>query len=162
VLAWLEGTQFSTWVRGDSLWGWPFVLTLHVLGTAVVIGFVFIISLRLLGLFETIRYSSLNRLFPVVWAALVLQFLSGFALWMTKPTRYVADAAFVLKFSLVIVGIALALYFYATLKREGAAWDAAGGSPARGVKYVAASLLVWCGVLIAARLTAHLGALYTG
>jgi len=159
VLAWLEGTQFSAWVRGDSLWGWPFVLTVHVLGTAVVIGFIFIISLRLLGLFETIRYSSLNRLFPVVWAALVLQFLTGFALWMTKPTRYVADTAFVLKFSLVIIGVVLTLYFYATISREAASWQAAGAVSWRGIKLVAATLLVWCVVLVAGRLTAHLGAL---
>ena len=86
MLAGLENSQFSVWVRGE-LWGWPLALTLHEFGTALVLGFIFIICLRLLGLFETIPYASLNRLFPVIWAALVVQFLSGFALWMTKPTR---------------------------------------------------------------------------
>jgi hypothetical protein len=161
VLASLENTQFSDWMRSE-LWGWPLVLTIHVLGTAVVIGFIVIISLRLLGLFETIPYSSLNRLFPVVWVAIVVQLLSGFVLWMTKPTRYVADTAFMLKLSLVIIGIVLTLYFYAMMKRGAASWDAAGTAPSRGIKFAAASLLVWCGVLVAARLTAHLGSLYTG
>jgi hypothetical protein len=135
------------------------VVTIHVLGTAVVVGLLFIISLRLLGLFETISYTSLKRLFAVVWVALVVQFLSGFALWMAKPTRYVADTAFLLKFSLVIVGVVLTLYFYAAMKREAATWDAAGTRPSGGVKFAAASLLVWCGVIIAGRLTAHLGSL---
>ena len=161
MLASLENTQFSDWMRSE-LWGWPLVLTIHVLGTAVVIGFIVIISLRLLGLFETIPYSSLNRLFPVVWVAIVAQLLSGFVLWMTKPTRYVADTAFMLKLSLVIIGIVLTLYFYAMMKRGAASWDAAGTVPSRGIKFAAASLLVWCGVLVAARLTAHLGSLYTG
>jgi hypothetical protein len=31
-----------------------------------------------------------------------------------------------------------------------------------GVKFVAATLLAWCGVLVAGRLTAYLGSLYTG
>jgi len=158
VLAWLEGTQYSAWVRGE-LWGWPLVLTVHAFGTAVVIGFILIINLRLLGLFETIPYSSLNRLFPVVWVALVLQFLSGFALWMTKPTQYVADVAFVLKFSLVIVGVVLTLYFYGTIKREAASWEAKGAVSSRGLKFVAATTLVWCGVLVAGRLTAYLGSI---
>jgi hypothetical protein len=158
VLAWLESTQFSALVRGE-LWGWPLALTIHAFGTAVVIGFIFIISLRSLGLFETIPYTSLDRLFPVIWVAFVLQFLSGFALWMAKPTRYVADGAFVLKLSLVIVGIILTLYFYGTMKREAAAWEAAGAIPSRAVKFVAAALLVWCGVLVTGRLTAHLGSL---
>jgi hypothetical protein len=158
VLAWLEGTQFSAWVRGE-LWGWPLALTLHAFGTAVVIGFIFIINLRLLGLFESIPYSSLNRLFPVIWVALVLQFLSGFALWMTKPTQYVADVAFVLKFSLVIVGAILTFYFYGTIKREAASWEAKGAVSSRGLKFVAATFLVWCAVLVAGRMTAYLGSI---
>jgi hypothetical protein len=162
VLAWLESTQFSAWERGDSLWGWPLTLTIHALGTAVAVGLVFIVCLRLLGLFETIPYTSLQRLFPVIWVAFVVQFLSGFVLWMTKPTRYVADAAFVLKFLLAIVGFVLTLYFYRTMRREAAAWEAAGAVSSREVKFAAGSLLLWCGVLIAGRLTAHLGALYAG
>ncbi len=138
------------------------VLTVHEFGTALVMGFIFIICLRLLGLFETIPYSSLNRLFPVIWAALVLQFLTGFALWMTKPTRYVADAAFLLKFAFVIIGIILTFYLYGSIKREAASWDAAGAASSRGIKFVAPSLLVWCVVLVAGRLTAYLGSLYTG
>jgi predicted ABC-type exoprotein transport system permease subunit len=158
VLQSLEGSQYSVWIR-DELWGWPLALTLHAFGTAVVVGFVLIITLRLLGLFETIPYAALNRLFPVIWAAVVLQFLSGFALWMAKPTRYVVDGAFVLKFLLVVVGIVLTSYFYATLKREGASWQAAGAVSSRGVKFVAATALVWCAVLVLGRMTAYLGSI---
>jgi len=161
VFAGLENSQFSALVRSE-LWGWPLALTVHEFGTALVMGFIFIICLRLLGLFETIPYASLNRLFPVIWAALVLQLLSGFALWMTKPTRYVADAAFLLKFSFVIIGFILTLYLYGSIKREAALWDAAGAVSSRGMKFVAPSLLVWCVVLVAGRLTAYLGSLYTG
>jgi hypothetical protein len=159
VLAWLEATQFGVWVRSDTLWGWPVALTIHAFGTALVIGFIFIISLRLLGLFETIPFTSLSRMFPVIWIAIVVQFLSGFVLWMTKPTRYVADVAFLLKFSLVLVGIVLTLYVYATIKREAASWETKGAVSSRGVKFVAVTLLVWCSVLVAGRLTAYLGSI---
>ena len=93
MLASLESSPFATWVR-ESVWGWPFWLSVHVIGTAVVIGFVIIVNLRLLGLFETIPYTSLRRLFPVIWVAFAVQVVSGFVLWSTKPTRYVADSAF--------------------------------------------------------------------
>ena len=162
MLAWLESSQIAAWERSDSLWGWPFALTLHALGTAVTIGLIFIICLRLIGVFETIPYTSLNRLFPAIWGAFAVQFLSGFALWSTKPTRYVADVAFMLKFLLFIVGFTLTLYLYGIMKREAASWDAAGAVSPGGFKLVAPSLLVWCGVLIAGRLTAHLGALFAG
>ena len=134
-------------------------LTVHAFGTALVIGFVLIIGLRLLGLFELIPYSLLNRLFPVIWVALVLQLLSGFALWSTKPTQYVVDVAFLVKFSLVIVGTILTLSLYRTVKREAASWEAKGAVSSRGVQFVAAALVVWCVVLVASRLTAHLGAI---
>jgi hypothetical protein len=137
-------------------------LTLHALGTALVMGFIFIICLRLLGLFETIPYNSLKRLFPVIWAALVLQLLTGFALWVTKPTRYVADVAFLLKFLFVIIGVVLTAYLYGAIKREAASWDAAGAVSSNGAKFVAPSLLAWCIVLVAGRLTAYLGSLYAG
>src|SRR5262249_57803155 len=88
-------------------------------------GFIFIICLRLLGLFETIPYASLQRLFPVIWVALALQLLTGFALWMTKPTRYVTDVAFLLKFLFVIVGTVLTFYLSGLIKREAASSDSA-------------------------------------
>jgi hypothetical protein len=159
VLASLESSQFAVWARGDSLWGWPLALTIHAFGTALVIGFIFIISLRLLGLFETISYSTIKRMFPVIWIAVVLQFLSGFVLWTTKPTLYVDDVAFLLKVALVVVGIVLTLYVYGTIKREAASWDTKGAVSSRGTKFAAATLLVWCTVLVAGRLTAYLGSI---
>ena len=161
MLAGLENSQFSVLIRSE-LWGWPLALTVHEFGTALVMGFIFIICLRLLGLFETIPYASLNRLFPVIWAALVLQLLTGFALWMTKPTRYVADVAFLVKLAFVIIGTVLTVYLYGSIKREAASWDAAGAVSSRGIKFVAPSLLVWCVALVAGRLTAYLGSLYNG
>jgi nitrate reductase gamma subunit len=95
----------------------------------------------------------------VIWVALALQLLSGFVLWMTKPAQYIADTAFVLKSLLVIVGIVLTLSFYKMILREAPSWEKSGTISSRSVKFVAATLLVWCGVIIASRLTAHLGSL---
>jgi len=159
VLEWLENTQFSAAVRTE-LWGWPLALTAHVLGTALVMGFVLIIGLRLLGLFDLMPYASLRRMFPIIWAALALQLVSGFILWMTKPSQYLADVAFLLKVLLVIAGTVLTLSLYGTVTREATSWDAKGGVvSSRAVTFVAATLIVWCGALIAGRLTAYLGSL---
>ena len=159
MLARLEATQFAAWMRSNSLFGWPVALTIHAFGTALVIGFMFIISLRVLGLFETIPYRAVNRMFPVVWIAILLQFLSGFALWMAKPTRYVDNVAFLLKFSLVVIGIVLTLYAFGIIRRDAASWEAKGAGSSRGAKLVALTLLVWCFVLVAGRMTAYLGSI---
>jgi len=155
VLSWLEGSRVSDWMRAE-LWGWPLALTLHEFGTAVVVGFVLIIWLRLIGLCETISIASLNRLFPVIWIGFVLQLLTGFALWMTKPTQYVVDLAFTLKIAFVVIGAVLALSVQGALRREAPAWEASGVT-SRALRFVSASLLLWCGALVMARLTAYLG-----
>jgi hypothetical protein len=160
VLESLENSPFSVWAK-SSLWGWPTVLTIHVLGTAIVIGLLFIVHLRLFGLFDTISYTSLRRLFPAIWAAFAVQLLSGAALWITKPTRYAVDVAFLLKIALVIAGFVLTLYLHHIMKREGNSWEAGTLSPRR-LTFLVPSLLVWGGVVIVGRLTAYLGALPVG
>ena len=37
VLAWLEQTEFSTWLR-ESDWGYPIVLCFHAVGMGMVVG----------------------------------------------------------------------------------------------------------------------------
>jgi hypothetical protein len=161
VLSQLENSQYAVWIRNE-LWGWPLVLTVHVFGTALVVGFILIISLRLLGFFKIIPYTSLERMLPLVWLGIVLQVASGAGLWMTKPTQYVTDTAFLIKAALVLLGIILTVAFQATIGREAPAWETSGAASARATRLVAAALVVWCVVLVMGRLTAHLGSLYLG
>ena len=159
MIEWLDSTEYAIWFR-ESLWGWPTALTFHAFGTAVVIGFVFIIALRMLGLFRTIPFTSLKTFFPIIWVAVLVQAWSGFSLWMTKPARYMNDGMFQSKFSLVVASIIVMAYFNVLFRREAAKWDAAGSVSSWGVKVVAVSTLLWAGVLVAGRLTAYLGSLY--
>jgi hypothetical protein len=159
VLEWLTNTPYAVWVRES--WGWPFALTLHAFGNAMVVGLIFIVCLRMLGLFQTIPYTSLNRLLPFIWAGVAIQVFSGFTLWSSKPAKYLSDGMFLWKFSLVVLGVIVTLYFHKILKREAAAWREAGAVSSWGVKVVAATALVWAAVLIAGRLTAYLGQLYS-
>lgn len=158
MLEWLQTTQYSEWVRES--WGWALALTIHAFGNAVVVGLSILIAVRVLGLFRTIPYTSLNRLFPLIWTGIAFQFLSGFTLWMSKPASYVRDGVFDVKFTLVLVGIVTTLYFQKTIKREAASWQAAGHVTSRGMRLAAAACVVWSGVIIMGRLTAYLGALY--
>jgi hypothetical protein len=158
MIEYLGSTDYATWVRES--WGWPYALTIHAFGTAIVVGLMFIISLRLLGLFRTIPFTSLPKLIPYIWAGVILQAYSGFTLWTSKPGRYLADGPFVWKFSLVILGVIATVYFQKLLKSESAGWEKSGVVSSRGVQFVAATTLLWAGVLVAGRLTAYLGSLY--
>ena len=45
-MEWLESTALAEWVR-TSLIGYPFVLTVHSVGMAIMVGLVTVINLRL-------------------------------------------------------------------------------------------------------------------
>ncbi len=158
MLEWLSNTDYAMWVKQS--WGWPFALTFHAFGNATVIGLMFIIGLRLLGLFRTVPYTSLLRLFPVIWVAIVIQVLSGSSLLLTKPARYLVDGMFEWKLAFVISGAIVTWYLQKTLKREAAGWEASGTVSARGIRLVGVACLLWAAVLVTGRLTAYLGQLY--
>jgi hypothetical protein len=86
--------------------------------------------------------------------------MSGFTLWMTKPSKYVTDGAFLIKFSLVITGLVVTWFYFNTMRRESPEWEAKGAISQRGYRFVAATMVWWAGVLVAGRLTAYLGQLY--
>jgi hypothetical protein len=158
VLESIGNSTFAMWV--DESWGWPLALTIHALGMATVVGFMAIIGLRLLGAFPNMPYSSLGRLIPFIWVAVVFQAISGFTLWVTKPAQYLGDVMFDTKFTLVIVACIAMIYFHVTYRREVASWDAAGTVTSRGIRVTAIAFLLWAAVTIGGRLTAYLGSLY--
>src|SRR6266550_7327204 len=122
VLDWIQNTDYAVWVRES--WGWPFALTLHAFGNAMVVGLIFIIFMRMIGLFQTIPYTSLYRLLPIIWAGIAIQVFSGFTLWASKPAKYLTDGMFLWKFGLVVLGVVATVYFQNILNRETATWGA--------------------------------------
>lgn len=158
MLDWLGKTEYAQWVRES--WGWAFALTIHAFGNAIVVGLVLITAMRLFGLFRTIPYSALPKLFPFIWVAICFQVYSGFTLWMSKPGRYVHDGVFLIKFSLVVIGITLLVFFQRIITREAPEWDRAGRVTSKGLRLAGAAALCWAFVIIMGRLTAYLGSLY--
>jgi hypothetical protein len=96
----------------------------------------------------------------VIWLGFACQVVSGFTLWSSKPDRYLADAMFDTKFSFVILGAVLTVYFQNVLKREAAGWQAAGAVSSRGIQLVCLTSVAWAAVLTTGRLTAYLSTLY--
>jgi len=158
-LQFLQSTPYATWVREG--WGWAIALTIHAFGNATVVGLIFIMGLRMFGLCRTIPLNSIRAFFPFIWVGVVCQVLSGVTLWMTKPARYVLDGVFDVKFSLVVIGVIVTVYYQRFLRREIPVWEASGAVSVSGVRFAALTCVVWAGVLIMGRLTAYLGQLYS-
>ena len=159
MLEWLELTPYAFWIQ-TSLYGWAIMLTFHAFGNAVIVGTIFIVALRLFGTFRPLPYTFLRKLMPLIWIGLVVQVLSGFSLFLTKPVRYLSDGLFQWKLGLVVAGIVATIYLQKSLERDAAGWEGTNSVSVYGKRFVTATAIVWAAVLIMGRLTAYVGQLY--
>ena len=138
----------------ESRWLYPLVSTLHLSGIAALLGGLLVLDLRLLGLQRSVPRSAVARCaWPVAVAGLALALSTGPLLFMTKPSEYIANPAFAIKFLLISLAFCNVALFHLT-------WPGVlrGLRPiTSGVRAcAAASLLLWWGVLLAGRWIAFL------
>ena len=106
MLEWLETTPIATLLQ-ISVWAYPLVLSMHALGMAIVVGITAIIALRLVGYPSGIPLASFKALAPIWLAGLLINALSGIALFMADATRLFFNTPFQIKIILVAIGVIL-------------------------------------------------------
>jgi thiosulfate reductase cytochrome b subunit len=153
VLAWLEALALPTAIRQEgSLFPW--IESVHVLAIVIVVGFVFAMDLRLLGLAG--RGRAVGRVLgdatPYVWGAFAVALISGSLLFSSSARTYAANPAFQLKFAAMIVaGVNMAVFHGLTL-RGGQSWeDGVGAAPLTARVAGAISMLCWVFIVGAGR-----------
>jgi hypothetical protein len=152
IFKWLEQTPVGAAVR-QSLWLFPAIETLHLLGMALLVITVGAFDLRLMGLaLRGVRVSELaRRLFPWAWAGFAVQVTTGALLFSSEATHMVANPAFRVKMALIALGGAHAIVFRWIACRDMPEWDAASPTPLRGKIAGLISLSIWVGVVAAGR-----------
>jgi hypothetical protein len=151
---WLEGTPFSTWLReAPSIMVFPFILILHTVGLAFLVGANIAFDARVLGLARGIPLLSMRRYYRAMWAGFWVNAFSGVLLLIAYPTKALTNPVFYVKLSL----IALALLVGRSIQRHllsGAI--AAGVNAPRPLKVLATvSLMLWLISITAGRLLAY-------
>ena len=153
-LAAIEALNFSTWVReSPSIWAYPTILWLHVIGMGVVGGLSAVISLRLLGFSPKTDVQPLERLYPLIWWGFWLNAATGTALLMASATKRMVDPTFYIKMVFIFAGVALLQRtrnkVFRNLGPDGALPDSA-----RPLAW--AALICWLGAITAGRLLAYI------
>ena len=152
----LENSAVALWV-GESLYGYPFMLGLHAVGLAIVVGIFLMRDLRLLGCFSGISYESIDSLKKVAWSGFCVNAISGCFLFTSQATTFVSSTPFLLKISMIFLAAICAAIIQNRMRNEATAWDSSGSGAIGSVKAIAAvSLVLWMGAIIAGRLTAYL------
>src|SRR5688500_18717533 len=124
---WLAETPLSTVIQNVS-WIIPGVQTIHIVCVAIVISATFLVSLRVLGVFDPSEpIAALSRRFlPWVWYALVLLLVTGSLLIVGEPGRSLLNPAFAVKMLMLVIVAGLTAILQRPLATEAGYWDASG------------------------------------
>jgi hypothetical protein len=149
---WLEQSPVGAAVR-QSLWLFPAIETVHLLGIIVLVGTVAAFDLRLLGwALERTPVSDLaRRLLPWAWVGFGIQVVTGALLFSSEAAKMYVNPAFRLKMLLICLAGAQALIFQLAAGRSLAAWDERAAVPVPARIGGLISMLLWIGVVAAGR-----------
>ncbi len=153
LLTWMQETGVAVTVR-DSLYLFPLLESLHVIGLALVFGTIAVIDLRLLGVASSHR--SFGRMASEImtwtWAAFALTALTGALMFITNAAVYYNNIYFRVKIGLLVLAGLNVLVFELTARRTVHEWDLASAAPRVGRMVATVSLVVWVGVIFAGRM----------
>tara|TARA_B100000035_G_scaffold293313_1_gene282674 strand:- start:1020 stop:1490 length:471 start_codon:yes stop_codon:yes gene_type:complete len=156
MLEWLEYTSLSIWVA-ESIWGYPIMLSLHIIGLAVVVGIFTVYNFRLLGLFNSLEFEPFLDFFRLAWFGLLVNFVSGFTLFSSQATFYVTNIPFLVKIFSIIAGSLLAFKIQLRLQSSVNAWDERTTQPNKiDHSFAVISLALWTSAIFGGRLIAYL------
>jgi hypothetical protein len=159
IAEWLSVLEHSSLaeVMRHSLWTYPIVEIVHIVGFAILVGSVVLFDLRLLGFSRTVSIRSLERhLLPWSWVALLLIVPSGVAMLSAHATDFAGNPAFRVKLLLIAFAGVNALTFHYGVFRSVSTWDQHQPTPLAAKAAALLSLAIWLGVITCGRLIAYL------
>ena len=145
---WLEHTDLSLWVRGDSMLAFPLILTVHTIAMGFLAGTSSAISLRILGVGRQTPLPVMEKFYPVLWIALAFSFVSGTLLLIGYPYKAFSNPVYYLKLSFIALAVTLVVKIRSQVLRPSA--------PSHHAALLASlSLASWVGTITAGRLLAY-------
>lgn len=149
---WLDQTAVGAAVR-QSLWLFPAIETLHLLGMAALVGTVAVLDLRLLGwAMRRERVSALvGRVLPWVWVGFAVQVVTGGLLFSSEAVKVYSNPAFRMKMLLIFLAGVHAFIFHWIVYRDVANWDDSALLPLKAKLSGFVSILLWIGIVAAGR-----------
>jgi hypothetical protein len=155
----LHDSEFGTSVR-ESLYLFPLLEGIHLIGLALSVGLIIATDLRLIGVFlkQVPVNEVLHNFRPYVLMGFLITFVTGIILLWAEGPRIWEIPVFPLKLALIVVAGFNALWFELKFGRTVQVWGQQAQFPA-GAKLAGwVSLISWSGVVILGRLIPYLEA----
>ena len=152
---WLGSTPLSVAIQ-SRLWLTPTLQTIHILMIGVVFVSMLSVALRVLGQVRTDEPLAevWHRFAPWFWTALGVMAGTGVILTISEPVREVSALSFWIKLTLIVIGVASALYFGRTVATAGVgAVTSVYSGRARVV--AVATIVLWVAIMFLGRWIAY-------
>jgi hypothetical protein len=154
VLSTFESSGLAERIR-ESLYLFPLIESVHVIGLTMVFGTIAIVDLRLLGIASARR--SFRRVASDVlkwtWGAFALTVATGALMFITNAAVYYHNSFFRTKMMLLLLAGINMFIFELTAGRSVHRWDNAAKAPLAGRTAAALSLALWITIIFLGRWT---------
>ena len=156
TLQWLEATPLGTMVR-ESLYGFPIIVGLHILGIALSVGTLLWFDLRLAGVvLGTVPVRRVyRRLIPWSAAGFVMMITTGGMLFTGYAVAAVGNTFFRVKIAAMVLAGANALYYHLVTEPSAASWESDSVPPAAARRAGYVSMALWAVVILCGRIMSY-------
>jgi uncharacterized membrane protein len=136
-------------------WVWPTLQTLHFMGLSLLLGVVFLVDLRVLGVMKSVSFATVHRLLPWGVLGFGLNLFTGMLYFIAAPEQYIANVTFYWKMVLVMLAGLNAIYF--TLFDEPWSLQAGDDAPVKLKVIAASAVALWIGVMFCGLMLPFIG-----
>ena len=152
LLQWLYDSPVGTAIRENGTL-FPWIESVHVLSITLVVGSIFIVDLRLLGIASKGRAVSrlTGEVLPFTWIVFVLAAITGGLLFSSNAVKYAHNSFFLAKMSLLIVAFLNMMVFHVITSRGIEHWDESPHPPARARWAGGVSMALWIAIIVCGR-----------
>ena len=151
----IQNSAYAVWVReSPSFFAYTWILSLHAMGLAIVVGINTIVALRLLGFVPEIQVNRLRQLFPWMYLGFTINAYSGLSLLAANAENDLHNWMFFVKLSMIALAMVNLELTKAKVFNDPAVINNTG-VPAGAKRFAIASLAFWSVAIIAGRLTEY-------
>jgi hypothetical protein len=151
----IENSAYAVWVReSPSFWAYTWILSLHAMGLAIVVGINTIVALRLLGYVPDIPVNKLRKLFPWMYVGFTINAFSGLSLLAANATNDLHNWMFFVKLSMIAAAMVNLELTKARVFNDPVVINNTG-VPTAAKNFAIASIVFWSLAICAGRLTEY-------
>ena len=156
LFQWMANTSVSVDIR-ESIWAYPVIESVHVLGITIFMGLLLLWDCRLVGV--TLRSHPVTQVWkqltPWITVGGIIMAVSGGLLFWSDPVRFYGNVFFRVKVLGLLLAAGNAAVFHIGIERRIADWDQSPVTPFAAKVAGVVSIALWALIIVSGRFVAY-------